>query len=229
MAVADLDVVKIDRAGRLRTLKSLENQAAKLRSELGLVQREAYATVAPEEIKPDGVSRLRTDQIDRLHETGKINQDQRAAALKFRTVWEAMSRGLYPGGHSEIVGTKSRGSYRHPLERMTEKELAIWFLEYRPWANGPAAKTAIDKGGFKKSYLQICYAIIIDNYGPAQIERMWPISRGNNVIVPLFRTALNFWKHVDVYDAVELMKSRDEMMTEAASRLVDLRPTRRTS
>src|SRR4051812_11025777 len=91
------DCNRIERAELQRALNIHEKAAANIRSKLGLQLTEKFETVMPSEVKADGITRMRTDQIDRLYERGTLSMDQRAAALKIRTVWEAMSRGLYPG------------------------------------------------------------------------------------------------------------------------------------
>lgn len=212
-------VNRVERNEMLRALHAHEAAAAALRSDLGFVQREVFENITPDHLPPDGVTRMRTDQIDRLFESGKINGDQRAAALKFRTIWEAISRGLFASSSSGGGGTRGSGTYRHPLERMSETELAIWFLEYKPWANGPAAKTAISRGGFKISFLQLCYNVIIDNFGPSQLEAKWPISRGNSVVVKALRHALGSWQHVECEDYDSLLAMRSQIMKDDRNKI----------
>lgn len=239
-AVDDALLNRVERNEKIRALKAHEDAAADLRSDLGLLTREKYVTIDPIDAAAvnaaDGVTRMRTDQIDRLYNAGKLSPDQRAAALKIRTVWEAMSRGLFPGGaFGGIVGTKSRGSFRHPLERMSGKEFFIWAKEYKPWANGKSAKTALRretridgrKDEFRKTFVQVCYHVVVDNYGPAQLERMWPISRGNGVIVLALQRGLSNWKHLE-YDPEENLEDlRAEILSEARARIESVHPRTR--
>lgn len=230
-AVDEALVNRVERSELLRALKAHEYAASGLRSKLGLVSREKFVDVPPDEIKADGLTRMRTDQIDRLFEAGRINHDQRSAALKFRTIWEAMGRGLYPGPTGGIVGTKSKGTFRHPLERMSPREFYIWVREYKPWANGPGAKTAIDRPShsFKKSYLAVAYAVIVDNFGPHQLEQIWPISRGNGVVVQALQIGLGKWNHVEYDGAVDLEDVREHMLAAARTKIEETRPTRKAS
>jgi len=241
-AVTDDLVNRVERNSMVRALKVHETAVAQLRSKLGLVVREKFEAIEPISIETDGITRMRTDQIDKLHEAGKINEDARAAAFKMRRVWEAMARGLYKGvstiGNSG--GGGGRGSFRHPLERMSDQDFFIWAMEYKPWASGPAAAMAFNKpiivktmnaseqkscngnnvtSRFQKSYLAVCYAVVIDNYGPHQLERLWPISRGNGAIVNALRLGLGMWQHKDFHDSDDLTKTRHAMLAEAKARL----------
>ena len=220
--LADDDVKRIDRNEWIRALAAHERKAAELRSKLGLVTRETYKTVDPVKEPSEEIKRMRTDQIDRLYESGKINMEHRAAALKIRTVWEAMARGLFPGASGNMVGTKSRGTFRHPLERMSNREFFIWVMEYKPWATGPAAKVAINyaPSHFKISYLQICYNMIVDNYGPSQLERQWPVPKGHGAVVSLLRQGLGMWKHIE-YDSTNDLEELRREITEAMLKRVD--------
>lgn len=249
MKAVDADTIKnVERNHWARGLRAAEAAAAEFRSKLGLVTREKFQTVEPSEIIPDGVTRMRSDQITRLYEAGKINEDARSAALKMRKVWEAMARGLYQGV-GQIGGSgggKSRGSYRHPLERMTSYEFFIWAMEYKPWANGPAARLAFHtpveiskRAGspsargtvtsvFKRSYLHVCYAVVVDNIGPHQLERQWPIVQKKGAIVDALREGLGHWKHQEWRDIEEpeLMETRRRMVAEAKARVDGLLPSR---
>lgn len=229
-AVTDDVLNRVERNELVRALTLHEKKAAELRSRLGFVQRESYVNVEPTE-PPEQISRMRTDQIDRLYEKGKINADQRAAALKIRTVWEAMARGLFPGASGTMVGTKSRGTFRHPLERMTNREFFIWIKEYRPWATGDAAKVAINHSetGFQISYMRVCYHVVVDGYGPSQLERLWPVAKGKGVVTDLLRRGLASWKHIE-YDAeIDVEKLRQEILDAARARIEQTLPMRHRS
>lgn len=230
VSLADCD--RIERADLQRALSLHEKAAAELRSKLGLVLRETQ-TLAPHSIPQDGISRLRTDQIDRLYDRSVISVDERAAALKIRTIFEAMGRGLFPGAADRMVGTKSRGSFRHPLERMSNREFFIWSQEYKPWANGPAAKMSIDREAadsegvsfnFRKSYLQVCYAVIVDNLGPSQLEDVWPIPRGKGVVARALKVGLSKWRHVEYDAAVDLEDLREDIIAAARAKIEAARP-----
>lgn len=228
-ALTDEIINRVERSELIRALASHERKAAELRSQLGLVTREAYKSVDVATDPVEKIKRMRTDQIDRLYEAGKINIDHRAAALKIRTVWEAMARGLFPGAASgNMVGTKSRGTFRHPLERMSNREFFIWVMEYKPWATGPAAKTAIHHAPshFKISYLQVCYNVIVDGYGPSQLERQWPVTKGKGVIVSLLRRGLGFWKHIEYDGSNDLEELRREISEAMLKRVDGLQPKR---
>lgn len=216
-------IARIEKADLSRQLSYFEKKAAEVRSQLGYVQRETMETVTQAEaIKRDNVVRMRTDQLSKLCQQDKLSGGEQEAAYKFRRIFEAMSRGLYPGAADRLVGTQSRSTYRHPLERMTEEEFFVWFYEYRPWAAASGAKTAINKDNFKLSYLKICYAVIIDNYGPAQLERMWPVSRGNGVVMALFKKALRSWKHRQYCTDAQLEGIRRQMIDEAKGKIQKL-------
>ncbi len=228
-AIDDDTINRVERNEQMRALAAHERKAAELRSALGLLQREKYESVAPISLPADGITRMRTDQIDRLYDSGKINVDQRAAALKIRTVWEAMSRGLYPGPTGGIVGTKSRGRFRHPLERMSNRDFFIWIKEYKPWANGPASKTAIRCGRgdhFQRSYLQVCYAVVVDNYGPHQLEQEWPVNRGKGVITRALQAGLGAWRHVEYDGNADLEDLREEIIATSVAKVESARPAR---
>lgn len=227
-AVDDAMVSRIERNEKMRALTAHERKSAELRSELGLLLREKYVSIDIKDSREPEVVRMRTDQIDRLFDAGKISQDQRAAALKFRVVWEAMGRGLFPSasGVGDGGGTKAKGSFRHPLERMNQREFFIWIHEYRPWANGYAAKTAIanPRERFQKSYLQLSYAVIIDNYGPNQLEQIWPVPQGKGVLTSALREGLSRWEHKDYEPTSDLEDIRRAMVSEARARIDEVHP-----
>lgn len=220
---------KVDRNALVRALNLHEKAAQDIRSRLGFVVRETYQNVDPADAAVDGLTRMRTDQLDRLYEAGKINMEQRAAAQKIRIVWESMGRGLFPGASAVggMVGTKSRGSFRHPLERMSEREFFIWIKEYVPWANGQAAKTAVHHSdtGFKISFARVCYHVVVDNLGPSQLERAWPVAKGHGAVVSLLRQGLSSWKHLEFDDeAGELEEHRQALLAQARARLTAVHP-----
>lgn len=228
-AVTDDLVNRVERNELVRALHLHEKKAAELRSKLGFVVRETV-NIDPAIEPVDPISRMRTDQIDRLYEKGKINADQRAAALKIRTVWEAMGRGLFPSGSfGSGGGTKSRGTFRHPLERMTNREFFIWIKEYRPWATGAAAKVAINHSqtGFRISFMQICYHVAVDGFGPTQLERQWPVTRGKGVVTDLLRRGLSTWEHIEYYADAGLEDARQEILKTARSRIEEVHPAHR--
>lgn len=243
-AVDDQMMSRIDRAEKMRTLNTLEKATAELRGQLGMVTREKYESVPFEDVHSDGLTRMRTDQITKLYAQEKLDGHQYEAATKFRRVMEAIARGLYPGASplGGMVGTSSRGTYRHPLERMNDQEFFVWFREYLPWAKGFAAKTAIKVNliaddsesrfspavttsqTFLKSYLQVCRVVIIDNLGPSQLEQKWPISRGKGVVVKALQEGLRQWKHVEYYEMKELPEIRRDMIASAKKSLDEVSP-----
>lgn len=239
-AVSEEMLVRIERASMRRALDAHEKKAAELRSALGLVLRETFKTVEVKEVEPDGITRMRTDQIDRLRGAGKIDDHMWEAAVKFRRVFEAMSRGMFPGASSgEGSGTKARGTFRHPLDRMTERELFIYFKEYKPWAESVGCKTAIDArvtmddgfrfDVFKKSFGQICYNVIVDNFGPSQLENQWPIPRGKSLVTKAVREALHAWKHLEFEPGSDVLDVREKMIAVARTQLAETMPPRRTA
>lgn len=217
--VDEATIARVEKAQLLRQLEEHERAAAKIRSKLNLVQREKLETVdQATAIKRDNVVRMRSDQLTKLCDQGKLTDAEAQAAYKFRRIFEALSRGLFPGGADRLVGTQSRGRYRHPLEKMTEEEFFVWFYEYLPWSKVMGVKPAINKDNFNLSYLKVCYAIIIDGYGPSQCERMWPVSKGNGAVMKLFKAALRSWKHLDYAPDSELEGIRRQMIDEAKRR-----------
>lgn len=225
---------RVNRAEMLRALNAHERKAAELREKLGLFTREVYHTVDRKEASEQSIVRMRTDQVDRLYEAERLNAAQRGAALKFRQIWEAFSRGLFPGAGSigGMVGTKSRGRYRHPLERMTNRELFIWVKEYKPWATGIGAKTAFqteypDHPPFIRSYLQVTYAVVVDNYGPSQLEKEWPIPKGKGLITGALAYALDHWNHIDYNEDEDIESVRRQIIEISRERVEETMPRKR--
>lgn len=215
---------RIERGELHRALSLHEKKAAELRGRLGLLLR-PHQNVEPAKVEPDGLTRMRTDQIDRLYEAGRIDANRRAAALKYRTVYEAMSRGLFrAGGGFEITGTKSRGKFRHPLERMNETELFIWFKEYKPWADAHAAKIALQQGAWRISFQQICYSVIVDGFGPSQLEKTMPIPRGKGLVTQALAEVLGRWTHLDYTPDTDLQEMRTAVVAASHERIEEARP-----
>lgn len=230
--VDDQTMNRIERASNLRTLQIYEKKAAELRSSLGLLTRENYVSVNGADVPIDGISRLRTDQLDRLRDRGALSQDAAAAALKFRTIFEAISRGMFSSPQGGMVGTQSRGRYRHPLERMTTREFCIWINEYKPWATKVGAQTAFtiehpSGNHFSRTYLQVAYAVIIDNYGPSQLEREWPIPKAKGIITTALSEGLSKWEHRDYDETQTFDHVRATLIAESRERVEKNRPIKR--
>lgn len=226
--ISDEIARRVDRADLLRQLNNHEKRASELRSELGLVLREKFETVSLDQIPVDGITRMRTDQVTKLHDQRKLSTEQYDAAVKFRRVWEAMSRGLFPGAASldGMANTSGRGRFRHPLERMTNRDLWIWFKEYKPFATGPAARNVIDikvggRSRFRCTGLQICYSVIIDNYGPSQLEAKWPVAKGKSIVMRALRGVLSQWVHLEYDPDEDLERERDKIIAVAKAGVTD--------
>lgn len=218
-AVDDDMMARVEKAELMRQLTKHEKEAAEIRSRLGLVQREKLETVDIRTASQrEGITRMRTDHIAKMVDQGKLTDSEAQAAAKFRSIWEALSRGLFPGGADRLVGTQSRGTYRHPLEKMDDEEFFVWFYEYLPWSKVMGAKPAISKDNFSLSYLKICYAIIVDGYGPAQCEKMWPVAKGKGVVMTLFKRALRAWQHLDYAPEAQLEGIRRQIIDDAKRR-----------
>jgi hypothetical protein len=143
---------------------------------------------------PETVAKLRTDTVQRLHRQGRLTIEQLQAAEEIRRVWQAVGRGLFPtAARLEGVRRAAAGQPRDPIDRMSDGEERAFRRRYRPWARemerAPVARSAtagrmtagVAAGGGAGrglSCLQLVYDMVIDNYGPRQVEQMHRLRHG---------------------------------------------------
>lgn len=171
-------------------------RAAEIAGDLGLVFRDGKY-VDRGDIPDPEVKRMRTDQIERLYARNQISDDQRNAAVEIRKTFEAITRGMFPGKMSVERGGGSN-KVRHPLERLSKSEWATWRYNYRPFFEGASKIAAfeIKENGqivFRKTIWDVVSAVIIEGYGPSQLEKLWRLPRGNGRVTAELRRALNLY------------------------------------
>lgn len=126
---------------------------------------------------PETRKKLRFDVIARLQHTGQLRSEHILAAQEIRTVWEALTRGIFHGLSDTPHQPHMRAGASDPLDRLSEAEEIMWRTRYRPWTHEMA--TAVF-GGAHVTRLQLVLDIVVDNYGLREVEEMYKMQRGTS-------------------------------------------------
>ena len=124
------------------------------------------------------VARLRRDQIQHLHEKGRLQTPHLEAAEEIRRLWQAFSRSLGPAAvnYSNLALSSRRKTPYIPANWLNEREEIAWRNRYRPWAR----ETAVIKCGgvLPANRLQIVLEIVVENSGLRQVEGEYRMRHG---------------------------------------------------
>lgn len=190
----DAEIRRVERNVLLRQLKTLEQASQGIRNQL---EMNAGGRVGP----ADNMTRMRTDQIEKIHEQHKITDEHYSAALMIRRTWEALGRGLTPSASpiAGMVTTRGSAKYQQPFERMSEHDKYICSNFYMPWAKHAAKIFVFPSARTRISILGVVTAVVVDNFGPYQLEIKWELPRGKANVMKELRRGLDMF--FDEYEA----------------------------
>ena len=114
-------------------------------------------------------AKLKADVVLRLYQQGRLNCAQLKAAEEIRDIWEAIGRGLFPfrGTDDPMLRSANRGSFRHPVDRMSGHEERAWRENYCPWKEVMAAPAF---AGRPVTIHALVHEVVVGNRGPRQLE-----------------------------------------------------------
>jgi hypothetical protein len=132
----------------------------------------------PDTPTPETRAKLRRDTVRALHEAGRLDDTQLAAALEIRVVLEAVGRGMFPtSGFGLTPGVAmQRRPGRDFLDRMSAEERRMWQRNYLPWTKAMAVQIAAALPPVR--WLQLVLDIVIDNAGLRDVERRYALRHG---------------------------------------------------
>lgn len=137
---------------------------------------------------PQTLSKRKGDVLLMLVRQGRITPDHFLACEEIRQVWESWCRGLFPSARrlDGMYQSSKNKKYRDPIDRMQRNEFDAWSRHYLPWSQemrvAVLASCAITRH-------QLVMDIVVDNFGPRQIEDYYGMRHGT--AVPFLRGALD--------------------------------------
>jgi hypothetical protein len=134
---------------------------------------------------PQTLRKLERPVIDRLLQRGQLGDEQHRAAEEIARVWIAITSYLFPRV-SDPSRSRSRGSASD-----WPPALVIAYKErYSAWRDEAAAVQI----GHRRSLADLVFMLVVDNYGPRQIERMWGMDHRR--VLHLVRNSL--WRYAEL-------------------------------
>lgn len=132
---------------------------------------------AAAEATPETRTKLRPDVVAKLHQAGSLRTEHVLAADEIRDMWHAFGRGMFPSRAMDGTEGCSGGGKtpRGPLERMTSAEYRTWRTVYRPWAEEMGGGVT---PGSRLTVLGLVVELVVDNYGPRQLEDLYSLRHG---------------------------------------------------
>jgi len=134
-----------------------------------------------EELSPptsQTVEKLRNDTIILLMSSGDIGMDHVRAAEDIRTIFEIVSRGMFPASswRSETNRVPHRRRRTDFVDRMNSHEVLIWEKCYLPWSHKLSLEVVGGVPGTR--WLQMVIDIVVDNFPLDDVEKKYRLGEG---------------------------------------------------
>lgn len=148
---------------------------------------------------PETRRKVRSDVMIGLMTGGYIQREHLMAAEEILGIYEALGRGLTPGAvdYGPRVGG---GSFRDPLDRMTNAELGIWQKGYLPWIHemlgDPITHTTATRITVYHCALGMVMAAVVDNRRVQDIEQQCGLPRKKGYGQHIIRLALDRYAYI---------------------------------
>jgi hypothetical protein len=143
--------------------------------EIGRIRRQKadaiyYHGETPDRIKPtpETARKRKKDVVIEMEDRGHLMKDQVEAACEIREIFQMFETGMFAGSSYDFSGTGGgRRASRQPIERLTDRQAAIYKHCYTPWMTSVSKRMV--RPGYRLSAM--CWEIIIDNVGTSQVAK----------------------------------------------------------
>ncbi len=127
---------------------------------------------------PQTKRKLRQDTVISLLAAGDISSDHVRVAEEIRTVFETVSRGMFPA--SSWRAEASQGSHKRRrmdfVDRMSDDDAILWERCYLPWTRELGCEVASGVPGTR--WPQMVIDIVVENEPLEAIEQRYRLGRG---------------------------------------------------
>ncbi|NKB19730.1 MAG: hypothetical protein GKS01_04210 [Alphaproteobacteria bacterium] len=127
---------------------------------------------------PQTERKLRQDTIVSLLAVGDISSDHVRAAEEIRTVFETVSRGMFPASswRSETNQGSNKRQRMDFIDRMSDREAVLWQRCYLPWTRQLSCEVASGIPGTR--WLQMVIDVVVENESLEVIEQKYRLGGG---------------------------------------------------
>lgn len=143
------------------------------------------SAMSPEAGTMEMAAKLRSDVVEKLVDAGRLHAGHAQAASEIEEVHYGWTRSTVKVASFEprIASSPQSGTDGDQISRLTRREARLWSSFYAPWSR--------EIGGMMYAgytHLELVLIMLIDNYGPRQIEEMLRLRHGS--AFPMLRHAL---------------------------------------
>ena len=144
---------------------------------------------------PETKKKWEPEPIGRLETRADWLREYSGAAKEIRETYTALSAGFFPAARDlTLGGVRSSRKFRHPVERMTDRQLEIFEDRFTPWREDVEPRAAVNSNIVARSWYELSLDVIVD--GVTFRDLSWLLGTRSSTLSDVFRLSMRKYAQI---------------------------------